>query len=136
MAASYSKDVAPALEEAKQFLAGLIGCDGTPVKEIEKEAKEAGLSWATLRRAKAFAMNTGLAFAYRQTKGRGTHLGRFQPRKRWGRLTSYKETRGVRGRWIRSPNVPARPKALISGDNSFSSCQRGTGCSRGPMALN
>ena len=52
MAASQSKDVAPALEEAKQFLAGLIGCDGTPVNEIEKEAKEAGMAWATMRRAK------------------------------------------------------------------------------------
>jgi len=52
MAASQSKEVAPALEEAKQFLAGVIGCDGMLVKEIEKEAKEARISWATVRRAK------------------------------------------------------------------------------------
>jgi RecA-family ATPase len=52
MAASQSKEIAPALEEAKQFLAGLIGCDGAPVKEIEKEAKDAGMAWATMRRAK------------------------------------------------------------------------------------
>jgi RecA-family ATPase len=52
MAATRTQDVAPALEEAKQFLAGLVGCDGMSVKEIEKEAKEAGLSWATMRRAK------------------------------------------------------------------------------------
>ncbi len=52
MAASRSQDVAPALEEAKQFLAGIIGCAGMAVKEIEREAKEAGLSWATMRRAK------------------------------------------------------------------------------------
>jgi putative DNA primase/helicase len=52
MAAGQSKDIAPALEEAKQFLAGLIGCDGRPVKEIEKEAKDAGMAWATMRRAK------------------------------------------------------------------------------------
>lgn len=52
MAASRAQDVAPALEEAKQFLAGLVGFEGRPVKEIEKEVKEAGLSWATVRRAK------------------------------------------------------------------------------------
>ena len=52
MAASRAQDVAPALEEAKQFLAELVGCNGMQVKEIEKEAKEAGLSWATMRRAK------------------------------------------------------------------------------------
>ena len=52
MAATRTQDVAPALEEAKQFLAGLVGCDGRSVKEIEKEAKEAGISWATMRRAK------------------------------------------------------------------------------------
>ena len=52
MAASRAQDVAPALEEAKQFLAGIVGCDGKLVKEIKKEAKEAGLSWATMRRAK------------------------------------------------------------------------------------
>jgi hypothetical protein len=52
MAASQGKDAAPALEEAKQFLAGLIGPDGMLVKEIEKEAKEARISWATVRRAK------------------------------------------------------------------------------------
>jgi putative DNA primase/helicase len=50
MAASQSKDVAPALEEAKQFLAGMG--DGKLVKDIEKEAKEACLSWATVKRAK------------------------------------------------------------------------------------
>ena len=37
---------------AKQFLAGLIGSDGKFVKEIEKEAKDACLSWATVKRAK------------------------------------------------------------------------------------
>ena len=52
MAASHSKGVAPALEEAKQFLAGIIGCDGMLVTEVQDEAKGAGLSWATVRRAK------------------------------------------------------------------------------------
>ena len=53
MAASKApEDAAPALEEAKQFLATTIGTDGMHVKEIEKEAKDAGLSWATVRRAK------------------------------------------------------------------------------------
>ena len=52
MAASRAQDVSPALEEAKQFLAGLVGFEGKAVKEIEKEAKEAGMSWATMRRAK------------------------------------------------------------------------------------
>jgi len=52
MAASQSKDVAPALDEAKQFLVGLIGFDGMPVTDIQKEAKDAGMSWATMRRAK------------------------------------------------------------------------------------
>ena len=52
MAASSAKDVAPALEEAKQFLAGIIGCDGTLVTDVQEEAKGAGLSWATVRRAK------------------------------------------------------------------------------------
>src|SRR5262249_28196253 len=47
-----SKDVAPALEEAKQFLASLVGQESMSAKQIEKEAKEAGLSWATVRRAK------------------------------------------------------------------------------------
>ena len=47
-----SKDVAPALKEAKEFLIDLIGCDGTLQTEIQKEAKDAGLSWATVRRAK------------------------------------------------------------------------------------
>ena len=52
MAASSAKGVAPALEEAKQFLAGIIGCDGMLVTEVQDEAKGAGLSWATVRRAK------------------------------------------------------------------------------------
>jgi RecA-family ATPase len=52
MAASSAKDVAPALEEAKQFLAGIIGCDGMLVTEVQEEAKGAGLAWATVRRAK------------------------------------------------------------------------------------
>ena len=52
MAASQSKAVAPALDEAKQFLVGLIGFDGMPVTDIQKEAKDAGMSWATMRRAK------------------------------------------------------------------------------------
>jgi AAA domain-containing protein len=52
MAAGQSKDVAPALDEAKQFLTGLIGCDGMLVSDIQNEAKGAGMSWATMRRAK------------------------------------------------------------------------------------
>ena len=52
ISASKGQDTAPALEEAKQFLATIIGPDGTLVKDIEKEAKEACMSWATIRRAK------------------------------------------------------------------------------------
>jgi hypothetical protein len=52
MAASHTKDAAPALEEAKQLLTSIIGCDGMMVRDIQKEAKEACLSWATVRRAK------------------------------------------------------------------------------------
>ena len=43
MAASSAKDVAPALEEAKQFLAGIIGCDGMLVTEVQEEAR--GRDW-------------------------------------------------------------------------------------------
>jgi hypothetical protein len=46
-----TKESAPALDEARQFLAGLVGPDGLSAKEIEKEAKEAGTAWATVRRA-------------------------------------------------------------------------------------
>jgi putative DNA primase/helicase len=52
VAARRGKEVAPALDEAKQFLAGLMPPSGMGVKEIEKEAKEAGLAWGTVRRAK------------------------------------------------------------------------------------
>jgi putative DNA primase/helicase len=52
MAASKAQEPAPALEEAKQFLTSVIGRDGKCVKEIAGEAKESGLSWATVRRAK------------------------------------------------------------------------------------
>ena len=39
MAASRAQDVAPALDEAKQFLAGIIGCDGKLVQEIQKRPR-------------------------------------------------------------------------------------------------
>jgi putative DNA primase/helicase len=52
MAATQNKAAAPALDEAKQFLAGLIGCDGMLVTKIQEEARDAGMSWATMRRAK------------------------------------------------------------------------------------
>ncbi|HEX2446862.1 MAG TPA: hypothetical protein VHK26_01575 [Methyloceanibacter sp.] len=51
MAAS-REEAAPALEEAKQLLASIIGCDGKLVKEIQEEAKGAGISWRTMQRAK------------------------------------------------------------------------------------
>lgn len=43
---------APSLEEAKQFLGGIIKPSGTDLEEIEREVKAARLSWATVRRAK------------------------------------------------------------------------------------
>jgi putative DNA primase/helicase len=49
IAAGKTKRKAPTLEEAKQFLAGR---EGMGVKDIEDEAKEVGISLATLRRAK------------------------------------------------------------------------------------
>lgn len=52
VSARQSTERAPALAEAKQFLTDLVGPDGTDVETIEKEAKRAGLSWATVRRAK------------------------------------------------------------------------------------
>ena len=52
MAASLAKATKPVLEEAKEFLKSIIGSEGKPVEEIEKEAKEARMSWATVRRAK------------------------------------------------------------------------------------
>jgi putative DNA primase/helicase len=52
VAASKTRETAPALDEAKQFLASIVGSDGLGVKEIEAEAKAAGLSLRTVRRAK------------------------------------------------------------------------------------
>ena len=52
VAARHSTEKAPALAEAKQFLAEIIKPSGTDVETIEKEAKAARLSWATVRRAK------------------------------------------------------------------------------------
>ena len=52
ISAGKSQDTAPALEEAKQFLATIIGSEGMLVKDIKKEAEEACMSWATIRRAK------------------------------------------------------------------------------------
>src|SRR5262249_42851968 len=44
---------APSLEEAKQFLAGLVPPNGMSVKKIEEEAKEAGIGLPHFRRAHA-----------------------------------------------------------------------------------
>jgi putative DNA primase/helicase len=52
MAASREQDVAPTLDEAKQLLTSIIGYDGKLVKEIQAEAKDAGISWRTMQRAK------------------------------------------------------------------------------------
>ena len=43
----------PALDEAKEFLAKLLAGGSALVREIEHATKEAGHSWATVRRAKA-----------------------------------------------------------------------------------
>ena len=42
----------PTLAEAKDFLTLLIEPNGTEVTKLEDEAKAAGLSWASVRRAK------------------------------------------------------------------------------------
>jgi hypothetical protein len=47
-----SRKDAPSLEEAKQWLAGIVGTDGMSPTNIQNEANGAGLSWATVRRAK------------------------------------------------------------------------------------
>jgi hypothetical protein len=52
MAAGRGKEQSPTLNEAKEFLVNIIGSDGKLVDEIKDEAKDAGLSWATIRRAK------------------------------------------------------------------------------------
>jgi putative DNA primase/helicase len=44
---------APQLAEAKQFLHNVLATGPTPVEDIQKEAKGAGLSWDTVKRAKA-----------------------------------------------------------------------------------
>jgi DNA polymerase III delta prime subunit len=49
VAASQAGATAPTLEEAKDLVASLKGKN---VKEIEKAGKDAGISWATMRRAK------------------------------------------------------------------------------------
>jgi putative DNA primase/helicase len=40
------------IEVAVEFLKG-VPADGAPAKDIQRQAQEAGLSWATVRRAKA-----------------------------------------------------------------------------------
>jgi putative DNA primase/helicase len=52
VAASKTKTAAPTLDEAKQLLTSVIGSTGMDVKEIASEAKAAGISWITVRRAK------------------------------------------------------------------------------------
>jgi putative DNA primase/helicase len=44
---------APAKVEAEDFLRLLLGPGPRPTTEIEAEAKQAGISWATVRRAKS-----------------------------------------------------------------------------------
>ena len=51
VAASRKAD-APLLDEAKQFLQSIMATGPTPVEDIQKEAKGAGLSWDTVKRAK------------------------------------------------------------------------------------
>ena len=51
VAASRKAD-APLLDEAKQFLQSIMATGPTPVEDLQKEAKGAGLSWDTIKRAK------------------------------------------------------------------------------------
>jgi putative DNA primase/helicase len=51
--AASRKAEAPQLEEAKQFLQSILATGLTAVEDIHKEAKSAGLSWDTVKRAKA-----------------------------------------------------------------------------------
>jgi len=53
LAANTTKpDAAPAREAAEDFLRTVLAEKPLPVRQIESEAKEAGLSWATVKRAK------------------------------------------------------------------------------------
>src|SRR5262245_3502864 len=40
------------IAKAEEFLLSILGKESVPTKQVEKQAKEAGLSWATVRRAK------------------------------------------------------------------------------------
>jgi hypothetical protein len=51
--ASGSPDDAPALEEACAFLAELLAAGPAAAKEVQRQAQEATIAWATVRRAKA-----------------------------------------------------------------------------------
>ena len=47
-----AKEEHGALKDGKDFLRDLLVENSLPVKEVEEEAREAGISWATVRRAK------------------------------------------------------------------------------------